>query len=144
MEFKTFLKKNVFVTFFITSTCISIAMAVLGMYFMPDEQFGYGRLLAPPFFALMITLPLFVTYSSKELNTRQIIIRRIIQLVLIEGIILGVLLYDGALTSVSVVLAVILSVLVVYITVELVLWVNDSITARKFNKALKTLQNRMN
>lgn len=141
MDFKTFFVKKVMMSFFVSITCISAAMALIGMLFEPDARFGYEAFLSPLIFGALASLPLLVKYSKKELSFKQTAIRNVIHFLLLEAVILSVLYFEGLLTSVSMAISLGISIFVIDLTVNLVLWINDKRTAKEFNDALKRLQN---
>ena len=140
MDFKTFFVKQVMISFFIGVTCICAGMAILGMLFEPDTRFGYQGFLSPLIFGVATMLPSIVSYSKHELSIREMLIRKIIQLVLIELIVLLIVYSSGGLTSVALAVSIAFTVLLVGAAVHLVLWVNDKKTAKNFNKALVRMQ----
>lgn len=140
MNFKTFFYKNILMGFFIAVTCICAAMAILGLIFEPDARFGYQGLLFPLFYGAATMLPSLVTYSKHELSVREALVRKLIEFLLIELIILMILYSGGALTSISLVISVAMSVFLIYTTVNLVLWISDRKTAKTFNEALLKMQ----
>lgn len=140
MDFKTFFIKEIMMSFFVSVACICAAMALVGMVFETDARFGYEVFLSPLLFGVIANLPLLVKYSRKELSIKQTAIRNIIHFILLEATILFTLYLIGALRSVSVTVSLAISILLIYITVNLVLWINDKRTARVFNNALKILQ----
>lgn len=140
MDFKTFLYKKVLMGFFVATTCIGAAMAALGLLFEPDVRFGYQGLLSPLIYGALTMLPSLVTYSRRELTVRGAIVRKTFELILIELIVLLIVNSGGSLTNVSLAISLALSVLLIYLTVNLVLWVNDRKTAKAFNTALLEMQ----
>lgn len=140
MDFKTFFVKKVMMSFFVSITCISAAMALIGMLFEPDTRFGYEAFLSPLIFGALASLPLLVKYSKKELSVKQAAIRNVIHFLLLEAVVLSVLYLLGMLTSVSMTISLGISILVIDLTVNLVLWINDKRTAKEFNNALRKLQ----
>ena len=141
MDFKTFFVKKVMIIFFVSTTCICAAMALVGVTFESDTRFGYESFWSPLIFGAIASFPSLVTYSKKELSFKQTVIRNIIHLILLEAAILSVLYFGGMLTSVSLAISLGVSILLIDITVDLVLWLNDKRTAKEFNNALKKLQN---
>jgi hypothetical protein len=141
MDFKTFFVKKIMMSFFVSVTCISAVMALIGMMFEPDTRFGYEALLYPLIFGAVATFPSFVQYSKKELSIWQAAVRKVIHFVLLEAVIFSVLCLGGALTDMSVTVSLGVSVFVIDLTVNLVLWINDKRTAEEFNNALKKMQN---
>jgi hypothetical protein len=128
-------------SFFVSVTCICAAMALVGMIFETDTRFGYEAFLSPLIFGAIASFPLLVKYSKKELSLKQTAIRNISHFILLEVTILITLYLMGALKSASMTVSLATSILMIYITVNLVLWINDKRTAREFNNALKILQN---
>jgi len=141
MDFKTFLIKKVMMSFFVTITCITVTMALMGIIFEPDTRFGYEAFLSPLIFGALASLLLLVKYSKRELSLKQAVIRSIIHFVLLEVVILSVLTFEGLLTSMSMTISLGVSIFIIDLTVNLVLWINDKRTAKEFNDALKRLQN---
>lgn len=141
MDFKTFLRKNLLLTFCISATCICLAMAVVGLSFQPDAQFGYEVFFSPLFFAGLATLPSLVHYSSRELTLKQSLIRQLIHFLLLELVILSILYSVGQITSLAAGLALAAAIFVIDLIVNLILWINDKKTAGEINEALKILQN---
>ncbi|MDF2842440.1 MAG: hypothetical protein K0R00_866 [Herbinix sp.] len=144
MNFKTFFIKEVMMSFFVSITCIAAAMALVGMIFEPDTRFGYEAFLSPIIFGALASLPLLVKYSKKELSIKQTAIRNVIHFILLEVVILLVLYFGGMITSISMAISLGISIFMIDLTVNLVLWINDKRTAKVFNNALKRLQNDYN
>lgn len=141
MDFKTFFVKKVMMSFFVSITCICAAMALIGMSFEPDARFGYEAFLSPLIFGALASLPMLVKYSKSELSFKQTAIRNVIHFLLLEAVILSILYFVGLLTSMSMAISLGISIFVIDLTVNLVLWINDKRTAKEFNSALKKLQN---
>lgn len=140
MDFKTFFVKKIMMSFFVSVTCICAVMALIGMIFEADTRFGYDAFLSPLIFGAVAVLPMLVKYSKSELSLKQTVIRNTIHFFMLEAIILFVLYFAGALTDISITLSLVVSIFVVYITVNLVMWINDKKTANEFNNALKKMQ----
>lgn len=140
MDFKTFFVKKIMISFFVSVTCICAAMTLIGMVFETDTRFGYEAFLSPLIFGAVSTLPSLVQYSKKELSIRQTAVRNVIHFILLEAVILLILYLGGMLTSISMAVSLGISIFVIDLTVNLVLWINDKRTAKEFNDALKKLQ----
>lgn len=140
MDFKTFFVKKVLMSFFVSTTCICGAMALIGMAFSPDVRFGYQAFLSPLLFGALASLPTLATFTKKELSLKQMVGRNVFEFFLLEFVILSALYFAGLLTSVSVAVSLAVSILIIYLTVNLVLWMNDRKTAKVFNDALKKFQ----
>ncbi|MFA5561611.1 MAG: DUF3021 family protein [Eubacteriales bacterium] len=140
MDFKTFFVKKVMMSFFVSVTCICAAMALVGMVFEPDARFSYEAFLSPLIFGATASIPSLVQYSKKDLSLRQTAIRNVLHFLLLEAVILSILYFLGLLTSVSMAVSLGISIFVIDLTVNLVMWINDKRTAKEFNYALKKLQ----
>lgn len=140
MDFSTFFHRKMMMSFFISVTCITAAMAILGMTYAPDARFGYESFLSPLLFGALTTLPVLVKYSKRELSVRQALVRNILHFLLIEGVVLTVLSIAGLLTSPTMILSLAISILVIDVAVSAVLWVHDLKTASTLNEAIKKLQ----
>jgi len=141
MDFKTFLVKKIMMSFFASVTCICAAMALIGVIFEPNTRLGYEAFLSPLIFGAVATLPSLVQYSKKDLSLRQTAVRNVIHFILLEAVILSILYFGGILTSISMAVSLGISIFVIDLTVNLVLWINDKKMAKEFNDALKKLQN---
>lgn len=140
MDFKTFFYKKVLIGFFVATTCIGAAMATLGLLYEPDVRFGYQGLFSPLIYGVLTMLPSLVTYSKNEVSVRGALVRKLLELVMIELIVLLIVYFGGSLTSLSLGVSIALSVFLIYMTVNLVLWASDRKTAKVFNEALLELQ----
>lgn len=140
MDFSTFFVKRILMGFFVSVTCITAAMALLGMTYESDARLGYEAFLSPLLFGLLTALPSFVKYSKRELSVRQAVIRNVLHLVLLEAIVLPVLSLNGLLADIGMTVSLGVTILVINLVVHLLLWINDKKTADTLNEALKKLQ----
>lgn len=140
MDFKTFFIKKVMISFFISVTCICMAMALIGLTFEPNTRFGYEALLSPLIFGAIASLPTLVKYSRRDLSFKQAAIRNVIHFILLEVVILSVLFFMGILTGLSMALSLGISIFIIDLTVNLVMWINEKRIADEFNNALKKMQ----
>lgn len=126
--------------FFICTACICILSAVLGTIFFPEDQFGYEAMWSPPFFGAISAVLGLVTKSRKELSVRQVAIRNVLHLVLIECVVFGMNYLAGVVFEMyfSVILA--FAIAVVFVAVHLIMYISDSRDAHKFNEQLKQYQ----
>jgi len=83
---------------------------------------------------------MLVKYTKKELSLKQTVIRNVIHFVLIEAVILSILYFAGILTSISMARSLGTFLFVIDVTVNLVLWIQDTRTAKEFNDALQKMQ----
>lgn len=128
--------------FFVSTACITILEGIMGVLFFPEERLGAEAFFSPPIFGFFSALAGVVTYSKKELSIKQILIRRVVHLFLIEGLVFGLNSIAGNIYEplVSWILAV--AVAVIFVAVYAVLWLNDLRSAAVFNEKLKVYQSR--
>lgn len=144
MNFKKFFIQNIMMSFFVTVTLITFIMAIVGIIYEPDALFGYEAFLSPLLFGGVASVVSMVKYSKYELSLKQALLRNFIQLMLIEVLTLLILYFGGMLKSISITASLGLSILIVYITASLVLWINDKRMANDLNQGLKRLQADLN
>ena len=130
---------QVFISFFVVVTCINLGMAFMGMIYAPDTRFGYEALLFPVFYGFLGILPSAVLYSRKELTVKQMLLRKIIQLILIEAIMVGIVFFLGG-TDFSTLLPFMIMVLAVCLAAEGILWLAADKKVKKLNAQLKRFQ----
>lgn len=131
--------------FFISVTLITAAMLIIGLLFRPDQQFGYEVFVYPLIYGLIGMIPTLVIHTNKELSVKQIIIRKIMQLLLLVVLILGFIFGGTVMNSdtIPAVIAVAFSIVVIYILVNVIEWMMDEKTARDMTQDLLRMQKRM-
>lgn len=129
-------------TYFMLTTMILVVMTVLGTYFMPEVRFGYKEFEAPLTYAAWGTLPSIVLYAKKELTMKQMLVRKIIQLILIEVIVLVVALPADIIDrgNSALIISLIGCVFVIYLLTHIIEWYQDSVTAKKMTEELLLFQ----
>ena len=129
-------------TYFMLVTMILGVMMILGTHFMPDVRFGYEAFGKPLEYAAWGTLPNLVMYAKKELALKQFLVRKLIQLVLVEIIVLTVAIpapiINGGKIEMAVTLAV--GILIVYIFTHLIEWFQNYTMAKRMTEELLAFQ----
>ena len=129
-------------TYFMIVTLITLVMCVVGQVVMPDQTFGYEAFTAPLIYALVGTVPNIVLYSKRELKVKELLVRKVLQLILIEVGVLFVALYgtsdDWWDSSFLLILAG--SVLVVYVVGTVIAWVGELMSAKSLTNDLLEFQ----
>lgn len=128
------------ITFCICTTGITLLSGIMGLMFFPEEKVGYEAFFSPPLFGFLSVLCGAVTISRKELSIRQVMIRRMLQLALIEAMVFGLNYAEGVVFEPVVALSLMLAIAAVFVSVYLVLWLNDRKSAKAFNARLKEYQ----
>ena len=141
MEFKRFLVSKL-ILFFTLSTLIAVAVSLIGSAYDSGASLGYDALLAPIRYAALCLLPTLVTWSRRELSTRELLVRKALMLVLLEAVILLLSFRSPAIDTgrVQVVLTIAGSVLVIFVLANLFTWLRESAEARKLNRDLAAFQ----
>lgn len=129
--------------FFVCTACICILEGVVGMLFMPGQQFGYEAFFSPPLFGLLSVLCGIVTQSKRELSMREVIARRCVHLLLIELIVFGLNYASGTIFSTALFVVLALAIAVIFVAVYAVLYINDKRSAVLFNEELRRFQERV-
>ena len=129
-------------TYFMLATMILAVMMILGMYFMPEVRFGYEAFGTPLIYAAWGTLPNIVMYAKKEITMKQLLVRKTIQLVLVEVIVIAVAVPVEIVEAgnIKVVVALAISIFVVYILTHLIEWLQNCTTARQMTEELLSFQ----
>ena len=138
MDLKRFLI-NRLILFFILSTLIAVAVSLIGSAFDAEAILSYGSLLMPIEYAALCLLPTLVTYSRRELSQKAMLLRKALMLFLLEAVILFIAFTSPGIDtgSAGVVLTIAVSVLVIFVLANLLLWLKDSGEARIMNRDLE-------
>ena len=133
-------------TYFMLVTMILIIMALLGTQFMPETRFGYEAFVTPLIYAAYATLPNMVMYAKKELTVKQFLLRKILQFILVEIIVISVALPKEFFTTekIKIVAALAISILIMYILTHFIDWFQNYTTAKKMTEELLKFQQNMN
>lgn len=124
------------------STLITIAVYLIGSAFDSEARFGYDALLTPIKYAALCLLPTLVMWSQHELSPKQILVRKALMLVLLEAVILFIAFTSPVIDTGSgkVILTLVGSVLVIFVMVNLFLWLQGSAEAKKLSRDLAAFQ----
>lgn len=129
-------------TYFILVTLIDLVIFVSGTISRPDERFGYHVFIMPLIYAFAGVLPQLVMYANHELSVKEVVVRKILQLVLVEillnGIILGKQIFDVMYRDVVITISI--SIVFVFIFANVISWLMDSASARRLTKELEEFQ----
>ena len=141
MSFKAFIKKCV-MEYFIITTCVTAAIAILGLSLDPTAKLSYEAYFSPLIFGLVSLAPSFVTYSRKELSFRQALVRKVLHVVVLEATLIAFGFWARIFHRAADAFFFGLAVFAVYIIVNLISWQLDKKDAGDINKTLKSMQGR--
>lgn len=141
MSLKDFFK-SMMSSYFVIVTLINVSTYVLGVMYRPEEQFGYDAFLSPLVYGALGILPVCVMYSKKELTLKQVIFRKILQLILLEILLIGFGFGHSKLTveNMELIISFGLSVFVIFVLVHIISWVLDLQQARQMTMDLLSYQ----
>ena len=141
MSFGAFLKRCL-MEYFIITTCVTAATAILGQALDPAARFGYDAYFSPLIFGLVSLIPSLLTYSRKELSLRRTLVRKATHVIVLEATLIVFGLWAGILHGISDVSSFGLTVFIVYLAVNLIGWQIGKKDAVEINEMLKSLQDR--
>lgn len=129
-------------TFFIVVTLINLAVCIMGLYFMPENRFGYEAFAAPLIYGLAGCLPNLVLYSKRELKIGELVVRKIIQFILIEFFVLFAAFYDAGeqIRTTEIVGSTAISIFVIYVLATFFDWLQNYLSAKRMTEELKRFQ----
>lgn len=141
MRGKEFLKSTLR-SFFIIVTFINIAIYILGTIFQPDIRFGYEAFLSPLIFGAFSLLPFVVMYAKKELTVKELLIRKVLQLLSIEVIqwFVAFGFNSPERGNMKLMVAFSLCILIIYVLVDFISWILDVQTAKRMTEDLHHYQ----
>lgn len=127
--------------FLICHFLISIAIGICGLILGPDNKLGYADMFVPTLMAFLCTLPTFLTIQPEKLTIKQIVLRKILQILMVEVIVLSMVHFGfHGINSICGAFTVAVFVLLVFAGVSLIDWVKGSIEAEDLNRRLAQLQ----
>lgn len=125
--------------FFIVTTLITIVMGVMGLIWERDRLLTYEVMFSPVIIGFISVLPSIVMYSKKELTLRQIVIRKVLHLFLLEIELIAFSKIMGIWNKV-IGLPFVVSILIVAVLVQVFLWLIGLQRANTITNELKAFQ----
>jgi len=143
MQGKDFLK-NSLMCFFIIVTCVNVSTYILGSQFDSGATLTYDAFLSPIFFGVCSSIPNVLMYSKHELSVKEIIVRKILQLVLLEVLLCFVLFgtKNAVAADRDAIVAFMVVVFIIFIAVHVITYAIDLGAARTMTIDLKEFQKR--
>lgn len=145
MRIRTKMKQKLgeaFRLYFILVTLITILLMVVGLIFDSGRTFSYEAFFSPLFYAFIGVIPVFFFQFDKELGMKQLIIRGVIQILIIEAAILLIVFNAPNIPSdrIEVVISIAVGILIVYILSLVVEYIFELIQAKEMNTYLEEYQ----
>lgn len=143
MSIKEYLKSAA-LHFFIIVTLANVATFAVGMIFRPEEQFGYEAFLTPLIYGALGVLPNLVMCSGRELTVRQLIIRKVVQFLVLELILVTAAfgIKNLKAENMGVITGFAVSVLIIFLLVQVISWLLEVRQAEQMTAELRAWQKR--
>ena len=141
MTIKEFLISRIQLYFLLVTLIFAVSM-IIGMIFTPGQELYYYQLIGTFFLAALCVLSTFITYSRKEPTVRQVVLRNIIRLILIEGIVLTQIQPPEQENQVLFRILLAAAVLIVYLLASLMMWLRRVRQSGMMTEQLRILQER--
>lgn len=141
MSGKEFLH-SLITTFFSLVTLITVAMLILGFVLDPAASFGYEAYAFPLIYGACGAISVGIMYSKRELTVKEVIVRKVIQLIFLE-ILIPTIAFGGSnvlATRPQIVVGMVVSILVIFVVSHIIDWVLDSLSAKKMTEDLVKFQ----
>lgn len=138
MNFSEFLRKQL-MRYFIIVTSITLLMGIIGIQYEPNMRFGYEAYFSPLLFGLIGVIPSFVTYAKKELSLRQMKIRKVIQFLVLEVLILSIA-KGLKIVDTHMIATMAFSIFIIFVGVHIIEWLIDQKKAQELTEDLKAFQ----
>ncbi len=134
--------RDILNSFFISVTLINAAMLILGKLLEPEQVFGYEAFMYPLIYGLIGTIPTVVIRDKKELTVGQEIIRMVTRVLLLIVLMLAFMFGGREITSelIAAAIGVSLSIIIIFVLVNLIIWWLDLKTAEDMTKDLLIFQ----
>lgn len=135
--------KRYFELYPIVYLAVSLAYAISGMIGGSDHVLRYASLFYPMAIAAACTVPILLVRDPEKASAKQLLCRRIVRLLLIEGTVLSTVRYsmpENLTPSIGELALVGFFVLLGYLLVRFVLWLNAYLEAEDLNRKLKALK----
>lgn len=129
-------------TYFSVVTLINVAILIMGLQIATDSRFGYDAFAAPLIYGAAGTLPNIVMYSKRELKVKELLVRKIVQFILIEVLVLFAAFYNKTdlVKRPEIIIPVAISIFVIYVIAGLVDWIQNSVSAKQMTAELMKFQ----
>ena len=123
-------------------TFVSLAMMLLGTIFDRSARFGYDVFISPMIYAFCGVIPGIFMYSQHELSVKQVIFRKIAQLLTIEAEVLLIAVTSSTVSAKRplVLITLAAAVLIIFIAVNITELLFDMNTAEQLNSGLDRLR----
>lgn len=124
--------------YFMLVTFITMLLMVLGLTFDSERTFGYTVFASPLIYAAVGAIPVFLPGQDRELSVKGLLIRRIIELVIIEMIILFLAFWAETIPTEKrgVVIGIAFGIFIIYVLINVLEYFREKREAKELNEIL--------
>ena len=128
--------------YFIEVTLITVLLMVLGLAFDSDRTFSYQAYASPLIYAVIGTLPVILFERDKELSVKQMLVRNIAELAIIEAAVLFIAFSADTIPTErkEIVIGIAVGIVVVFVITALIDYLFEMSESRNLNRALARYQ----
>ena len=125
--------------YFMLVTFITVLLMVLGLVFDADRTFSYSVFASPLIYAAIGVIPVFLPKKKEEPSVKDLIIRRIVELLIIEVIVLVLAFSADTIPTqkIGVVLGIGGGIVIIFVLTEIIEYLYERSKADEFNKLLE-------
>lgn len=125
--------------YFMLVTFITVLLMVLGLVFDADRTFSYSVFASPLIYAAIGVIPVFLPKKKEEPSVKDLIIRRIVELLIIEVIVLALAFSADTIPTqkIGVVLGIGGGIVIIFVLTEIIEYLYECSKADEFNKLLE-------
>lgn len=128
--------------YFMLVTFISVLLMVLGLLFDTDRTFSYSVFASPLIYAAIGVIPVFLPGQNRELSVKGLIIKRVVEVLIIEGLVMLIVFSSDNIPSQnrSVVIGIAAGIVVIYLIVNAIEYLYEKKIAEELNVLLLNVQ----
>lgn len=128
--------------YFMLVTFISVLLMVLGLLFDADRTFSYSVFASPLIYAAIGVIPVFLPGQNRELSVKGLIIKRVVEVLVIEGLVMLIVFSSDNIPSQnrSVVIGIAAGIVVIYLIVNAIEYLYEKKIAEELNVLLLNVQ----
>lgn len=128
--------------YFMLVTFISVLLMVLGLLFDTDRTFSYSVFASPLIYAAIGVIPVFFPGQNRELSVKGLIIKRVVEVLIIEGLVMLIVFSSDNIPSQnrSVVIGIAAGIVVIYLIVNAMEYLYEKKIAEELNVLLLNVQ----
>lgn len=135
--------KRLFEIFLVCHFLITMVIGICGLFMGKDHILEYEAMFEPSIMALLCTLPALLTIRSEKLTMTQLVIRKILQVLIVEVIVLSMVYFgDYGTENIGEIIILVVAVFFVFVGVSVIDWIRGYMEAEELNRRLVQMRNK--